>query len=702
VRVALVLLAAVVGLSADAAAAEAPAPFQLRPAPVSLGWDALQRGVTVTLVNDTAARQQPEFVFGGFATAAGQLLCPDGECLTGELREGDVLTAGAEGEAVLRGTGSPADGRYAGTVAILDSTTGAFARVPVEIVVPAVPALVAATPLGDKASTTIDCSLTHHSCTEGRSVWIELGVDIDPGAGGDKLDLEPGPVGAVSSDDDTAAVRYTGRTRTAAEGGPAVELVIDEPAAPATYEGSVDLLPDDEDAGDVALEVTVRTEWGWFLLAIALGVAFAAGTLWFVVGNKLVQLRRRLVEALTAVDDAKLTFATGGRPWSLEYDLTAFPADAKAIEDGIRAARSVHWTDLPKEKAETFGKAIDAVAAGAAGLSGLDADLVGLDAKLREVASRCRPVPVWVPAGEPPLAARARELYRDQTLTTMKELADRREELGAWMTFIRAWRGFECDVAALWARVRPFTTLPKRALLDQGQITSLDELEESVRRAFHLLWGCDDADALSQADVPEELRKIRLLVADVERAPVGAPPQVWQPTPGAAAPVEAARDVARRVAAGARAGRWVLVAAALAAIVGVLAFSTLNAESPQGAVDDADFPLVPVLLGGLVVAGIAVVARWLYRRDLSRRDQARRLWWQELARTAILSGVALALALVTALNALYVDKPWGSYGDYVNAFLWGTTARAALDLLFLPALEQLAGLRPFAGLLGRR
>jgi hypothetical protein len=41
------------------------------------------------------------------------------------------------------------------------------------------------------------------------------------------------------------------------------------------------------------------------------------------------------------------------------------------------------------------------------------------------------------------------------------------------------------------------------------------------------------------------------------------------------------------------------------------------------------------------------------------------------AADAAVTVLSLALAVVTAFAALYVDKPFGALGDYLNAFLWG-------------------------------
>jgi len=48
----------------------------------------------------------------------------------------------------------------------------------------------------------------------------------------------------------------------------------------------------------------------------------------------------------------------------------------------------------------------------------------------------------------------------------------------------------------------------------------------------------------------------------------------------------------------------------------------------------------------------------------------------------------------TALKALYIGKPWGTWLDYVEAILWALTTATALTLILVPALDQLAKLRP--------
>ena len=79
----------------------------------------------------------------------------------------------------------------------------------------------------------------------------------------------------------------------------------------------------------------------------------------------------------------------------------------------------------------------------------------------------------------------------------------------------------------------------------------------------------------------------------------------------------------------------------------------------------------------------------------SDSEEMKRLKWQEAKREIFLVILGLVVALTTGLTTLYMGKPWGTWLDYLTAFLWGIATKTALDLLLVPALDQLAKVRPF-------
>jgi hypothetical protein len=70
-------------------------------------------------------------------------------------------------------------------------------------------------------------------------------------------------------------------------------------------------------------------------------------------------------------------------------------------------------------------------------------------------------------------------------------------------------------------------------------------------------------------------------------------------------------------------------------------------------------------------------------------------------RELILLALGFVIALFTALKALYMGKAWGTWIDYVDALLWALTTSAALTLILVPTLDQLAKLRPLGKLIQR-
>ena len=80
-------------------------------------------------------------------------------------------------------------------------------------------------------------------------------------------------------------------------------------------------------------------------------------------------------------------------------------------------------------------------------------------------------------------------------------------------------------------------------------------------------------------------------------------------------------------------------------------------------------------------------------------DMVKQLKDEGFRREMILATIGFLIALFTGLNALYMGKAWGTWLDYVNAILWALTATAALTLILVPALDQLAKLKPLGRLI---
>jgi hypothetical protein len=680
---------------ASAVRADEPKPFELRPAKLAFGWDKLiGSGATFAVLNDSAVQQRPAFVFSTLLNDDKKSLCADADCLTGHLvppvlsaeelkkrekkdkkltpseralvvrarkDEAKVIPPGDEATVIANATGvSPdAEGSYTGTLAIFDSATGAFLRVAVEVVVPNTKAVSPATPVGTSATATVTCWWPWHSrCSAGRTVSVPL-KDAKPTVKGSDLALKAGSVGAVSGDHGVGVVRYTGKTKKLDDEQAAIELVVEDVDYPGSYEGKIDLVPDDEKAGDVTIKATVKTKWGWFFAAVLAGIVGETLLLRFTLGNKLLTARRRLEHTLAAIDAAKAKFANGGHPWSKGYDLSEFAlAEAQAIADKITTAKRTHFADLPKEDADAIDTATKSLAAGADELDGLDSDLVELERKLKELAERCQPKPPFTRNEDPWLAELVRRrFYRGQRLRKVEDIAAQRKLVKESQVFIDQWRALECQLARQWERADAYHHRPPNLPpLDPEQQQALADLADLIPDTFELLWHVTGNEDRAFSVVRDNIGGIEQKLAVLARTPHAEALEAERI--GAESP-----DVRARARGAPRGLRWTLLAR----------FMLLGAFFGRGG--DA---------------------------EETHEQRAKRLARMELLRGLAVMLLALVLALVTAANALYVDDAWGTGWDYVNAFLWASTAKAALDLLLLPALEQIAGLRPLTSLLGRR
>lgn len=109
-------------------------------------------------------------------------------------------------------------------------------------------------------------------------------------------------------------------------------------------------------------------------------------------------------------------------------------------------------------------------------------------------------------------------------------------------------------------------------------------------------------------------------------------------------------------------------------------FQEVKALSDQGT--ETRFTSSAVLL---VKAAFRFIT--LKRVDPSERERiTARIKWMETSLTV----AAIAVASLMAFLSLYQEKPFGSFGDYVAAFLWGFGFDASAKG-FAPILNRLLG-----------
>jgi hypothetical protein len=87
------------------------------------------------------------------------------------------------------------------------------------------------------------------------TVWLPVKV-----AEGAKPSLEPGTVGALTGANGTTAVTYEGETKKLTKTASLIGLHLQDVGA-GTYDGKIDLTPNDKETGNVTLELTVSHWW---------------------------------------------------------------------------------------------------------------------------------------------------------------------------------------------------------------------------------------------------------------------------------------------------------------------------------------------------------------------------------------------------------------------------------------------------------
>jgi hypothetical protein len=633
-------------LALIAVATGAGATVRLVLLPVSATVADLKAGMVATELRNDSGRpaKNLQIRMTRAFSADGTPLCLEPGCVRASISKLKRLPAGAVRRIhfSLVGKTTAKLGTYTGTVVAFRPGTGTAVRTSVRIAVkgPTFPA-----PLADEVHVTIVCFWPHgHGCDK---PTVELPLAGGPAAAAHG---PSGPVGSVSNGSRFGLVTAGAVTTTtvAATSMKAVPLTVSGLSHAGSYNGKADLTPAVV-GGDVSVNAVVRDSLFWPVLVLAAGVLVALLLKRITgIGRATAGLEQALRRAAIDFDEARVRSDTAkaGKPWQ-NYDATpAGIAAGKKAEVAIDAARKWSFAAPDGDKVKTAQDAIGELAAAAVHLEALTTSLPHLEGVFHSLETRHGKLPeIGTPtSGHRPQIAR--ELPKELTPKSPEAVADIKgaaTDASAATALLERWQSLEAELATLYADIDASGGNDNRLLA-------------AVCKAWSTLWTAAEADLAPDGGAQEALETAREAWATFL---AGQPP---------------------------RGPRLFLLEEPFTVTRALQLDTSDRALLVTGSVSTAFRPeQLPPPASSLETDRVALTI-------LSRRT---------LTRELLVGTLGFILAVTTGFAALKLESGWGTWRDYFTAFAWGIGAGAVLDLLLLPALEQLAKTRAIAAAVSR-
>jgi hypothetical protein len=670
-------------------------PLEFRSAAVSLTWEKLiakPRPKAVELLNDSGRERTVIFAVSRLATADGRQLCQgcvhasiDNPLAPGGHRQVEMwaLPPKQTKPAAITPPGKknekaklvPPPGTYSGTLVAYVEESDIAVRLPLTITV-GTAATVAATPLIDSVTTTVHCYVPSfiaalsrigpfprvgRHCSRGLKVWIPLKADVDPGAKGAKLALASGGIGSVDGDHGNAIVKYKGGETKDVATGNAIPVEIVGLTKAGEYEGKVDLVADPEDkVGTVTIKAIVSDAWGWAVLPVLAGTLAALALLRYSgLARASFNLNLRRWEALDAIDKATAKVASAtGKPWAGTNITQAATDKSTEISTKINELGHLSFSEGDAKKVAEIEAALAALTTAVANLDTLAGMMPKLELARDSLSRRASPLPQTVPAhsGAPPLAAEAKNLLEPTALSLDDLNALMSTKVPDMLKLIGDWQSRERDVADY---ERALEAIDRPNLPDDERKKILDDARQCLSGVWNRLWDATTASEFATEEIDKDLARVHRSVSDLHGAP-------HHPHLGTMLSYARARTTA------------LLPDWGNLVLADVLRADLALGQESSGGAPPATIP-----------AKVPTETTIKHLRSEGRK------------RELVLLVLGFVIALLTALKALYFGKAWGTWFDYVDAVLWALTATAALTLLLVPTLDQLAKLRPLGKLIQR-
>jgi hypothetical protein len=424
------------------------------------------------------------------------------------------------------------------------------------------------------------------------------------------------------------------------------------------YEGKIDLLPTDEKAGDVTLKVTYKDAiWlPLFWLSLGVGAGYLVSRL-LGVTLRYYGLRADLGLLRRAIDEASVAFAAKAsskdwRAYAIRNAGAAKLAELKARADDLR---DEYRMKIPDEPIKELRDAIKAARTTTTGFATFADELTALNTSVSKIKQPTEPLPETQPGSGTPLPDRPRileelePLLRGHEFATLEDLDARRQKVQQADEAATKWLDVRGEISR---RHQTLRKINDRGV-PPGKADAFHTAEVAALGAYSALLTDVNISRARSDGLGAMLEHLRDLVDDLyEPDGVGGPEggrEVLAPPPPGTDSAEAG-------------------AGPLAEPAGLLGQAWL---------------ILSNLMGRLW--------RWIKLRPWWVDDYARFTLWRR-AQSFLLLVLALAVAIASGLNSVYVGKAFGTWWDYINLFIWGLTTKLVFDLV-VGSLDSLGVLR---------
>ena len=492
-------LLSLVGLMSAPVGAQAPLPIAFGdPEPSVANWP---EAITATLLNNTTDTLEVTVEFTDFVAEESEETWPSAELLRSYPA---TITIGPAGQASLMAVLSRevplAPGRYTASLVLAVPSHDAVLRKDVIVAVPTstissagAPAVETWTLNAVRILPFIDpiclrglatgCTLPLAATGEVSQASTRVGYLANPRGGGLAIDLDD-----ARSADAAARLRLAFDRRWGLTG---------------TYEGTLDLAPQDAGQGDVALTVNVKDIILWPLLTLLLGLAAAR------FAQRYLTVRRTTLRLLRRLNATGLTFAKLRKSVHGYTVAEDFHAQKGRLDEAIRAWDRGHFGSLTDEEREHFQATILTPLEELEQQTEIWAEFRDrLDRLGRRLLHNARPA---IDQAEPPADI---ELEEPRFYTAARELLRGTKMQMAQVSALARRIDNAAELAVLWGELSQLTVLVRDAIgelhkpgveLSESEAEMLETARHHLNSAARDLWEATDLDDLQRRETQHEL-----------------------------------------------------------------------------------------------------------------------------------------------------------------------------------------------------
>jgi hypothetical protein len=363
----------------------------------------------------------------------------------------------------------------------------------------------------------------------------ELPLDVPAGTTADGLaPAEDAVLGYVTGRGGAAAITWSKETAAVADGkGTVAKLGVASLESSEDFSGTIDLLPDDPDAGEVAVEVTATDSILWAAAALLAGILTAlAIKRWINVGRVAAGFGERLTDAVRTFRRAEAEVAKdhAGQPYGAYTVSQPFYNEANALKNEIDELRTSLWLDSGKH---------DDITARLGKLRGVADTWKRFGDALPTLAESVARLPIDDEGKWPGVRESTSPLLQGGPLASFADYDNTRLKVNEATMLLVSWHALHDQLVAA-QKLAEQIKQKNPTGVKKARLEAANAKLDGVR---HTLWTAKDADALSDLNAETNLNQAQQALAELTGLLKLPPPHgaEWHPaTSGGAGSVAAA------------------------------------------------------------------------------------------------------------------------------------------------------------------